>query len=64
MAEPVGEITSGGFGASVGGPVCMGYVASESAAAETALTLDVRGKPRPARVVKLPFVQPNYYRGQ
>ncbi len=64
MAEPIGKVTSGGFGPSVGGPVCMGYVATKSAAAETGITLDVRRKARPARVVKMPFVQPNYYRGK
>ena len=28
--EPVGRITSGGFGPTVGGPVAMGYVPAES----------------------------------
>ena len=59
----IGEITSGGFGPSVGGPVAMGYVATRSAAPGTAVSLLVRGTPRPARIVKLPFVPPRYHRG-
>jgi aminomethyltransferase len=60
----LGEITSGGFGPTVGGPIAMGYVAASHAAPETAVSLVVRGKPRPARIVKMPFVTPRYYRGK
>ena len=59
----VGEITSGGFGPSVGGPVSMGYVASALAKPDTALGLMVRGSHRPARVVRMPFFSQRYYRG-
>jgi aminomethyltransferase len=59
----IGEITSGGFGPSVGGPVAMGYVATPHARPGTSVQTIVRGTPRPAKVVKLPFVQPNYHRG-
>ena len=59
----IGEITSGGFGPSVGGPVAMGYVAIQHARLGTSIQTIVRGTPRPAKVVKLPFVQPNYHRG-
>jgi aminomethyltransferase len=41
----------------------MGYVASAGATPDTPVTLVVRGKPLPARVVTLPFVRQNYYRG-
>jgi aminomethyltransferase len=58
-----GRVTSGGFGPSVGGPVAMGYVASAHATEGAALRLLVRGAPRPARVVRLPFVPTRYYRG-
>ena len=58
----VGEISSGGFGPSVGGPVAMGYVEAGCAALDTALSLMVRGTPRPARVVALPFVKHNYHK--
>jgi aminomethyltransferase len=59
----VGRITSGGFGPSVDGPIAMGYVAASRAALGTALQLMVRGTPRAARVVPLPFVPHRYYRG-
>ncbi len=60
-ASPVGTITSGGFGPSVGGPVAMGYVAKGSTDIGTALTLNVRGREEPATVAALPFV-PNRYK--
>ncbi len=41
----------------------MGYVAAAHAALGTALALVVRGVPRPARVVSLPFLAPRYHRG-
>jgi aminomethyltransferase len=53
---PVGTVTSGGFGPSVGGPVAMGYVDTAHAAPGTALALVVRGKPLAATVVDMPFV--------
>jgi aminomethyltransferase len=59
----IGRITSGGFGPSVDGPVAMGYVAAEQAALGTSLKLMVRGTPRPARIVPLPFVPHRYHRG-
>ncbi len=62
-ANRVGEITSGGFGPTVGGPIAMGYVKTAHAAPGTALSLVVRGTPRPARIVRLPFFAPRYYRG-
>src|SRR6266436_1688602 len=58
----LGEITSGGFGPSLGGPVAMGYVAASAAAIGTPLTLLVRGKPQPAKTAALPFVKHNYKR--
>lgn len=59
----VGMITSGGYGASVGGPVAMAYVETSRSAVETRLDAMVRGKARPVRVARLPFVEPRYYRG-
>jgi aminomethyltransferase len=61
--ERIGRVTSGGFGPSVGGPIAMGYVDRAHAAEGTALDLLVRGVPRPAHVVRLPFVPTRYYRG-
>ncbi|MBT8155634.1 glycine cleavage system aminomethyltransferase GcvT [Epibacterium ulvae] len=59
---PLGQITSGGFGPTIGGPVAMGYVALDHAAPGTAVNLIIRGKSQPATVVALPFVTQNYKR--
>ena len=59
----VGEITSGGFGPSVNGPVAMGYVAATQAAVGTPVNLMVRGKALPAKVAAMPFVPHRYRRG-
>jgi aminomethyltransferase len=59
----VGRITSGGFGPSIASPVAMGYVETGHAAAGTRLDLLVRGTPRPARIVPLPFTPHRYFRG-
>jgi glycine cleavage system T protein (aminomethyltransferase) len=61
--RPVGKITSGGFGPTVGGPIAMGYVETALAKPGTALHALLRGRPVPARVVPLPFVKTNYHRG-
>ena len=59
----VGQVTSGSFGPSVGGPVAMGYVEPALAKADTELSAMVRGKAQPIRVAKTPFVPQRYYRG-
>lgn len=59
---PAGQLTSGGFAPSLNGPVAMGYVRRDLAAAGTPLQLLVRGRPLPARVVPLPFVPHRYVR--
>ncbi|MBR0672690.1 glycine cleavage system aminomethyltransferase GcvT [Neoroseomonas soli] len=58
----IGEITSGGFGPTLNGPMAMGYVAPEHAADGTALDLMVRGKALAARVAPTPFVPHRYAR--
>ncbi|MCS6891972.1 MAG: glycine cleavage system aminomethyltransferase GcvT [Rhodovarius sp.] len=60
--EPVGIITSGGFGPSVDGPIAMGYVAPAYARDGTPLSLMVRGKALPAAVAPLPFHPHRYAR--
>lgn len=60
---PIGRVTSGGFGPSVGAPIAMGYVDAGHEAEGAALALVVRDVPRPARVARLPFVPTRYYRG-
>ncbi len=58
--KALGTVTSGGFGPSVEGPVAMGYVDTEHAAANTVVNVTVRNKAVPARVAKLPFVPHRY----
>lgn len=58
----VGEITSGGFGPTIGGPVAMGYVSTELSKVDTPLWGEVRGKRMPVTVAKLPFVAANFKR--
>ncbi|MCS4242258.1 aminomethyltransferase [Rhizobium sp. BIGb0125] len=58
----IGEVTSGGFGPSVEGPVAMGYVPKEYSAAGTAIFAEVRGKYLPVSVAALPFITPTYKR--
>jgi aminomethyltransferase len=60
--DQVGEITSGGFGPSLNGPMAMGYVRRDLAEDGSKLSLMVRGKPLPATVVPLPFVPHRYVR--
>jgi aminomethyltransferase len=57
-----GTVTSGGFGPSVNGPVAMGYVRRDLAAAGSEVLLLVRGKQLPARIVAMPFVPHRYIR--
>ena len=58
----IGEVTSGGFGPSVEGPVAMGYVPVSHAAPGTLVYAEVRGKYLPITVSALPFVTPTYKR--
>lgn len=60
--EAIGQITSGGFGPSVGGPVAMGYVPSELAAPDTTVYGELRGKRLPLIVTKMPFTPANFKR--
>ena len=62
--EPIGTVTSGGFGPSLNAPVAMGYVTRVNAAIGAPLSLVVRDVPRPALVSAMPFVPTRYYRGQ
>ncbi|MEO1555409.1 MAG: glycine cleavage system aminomethyltransferase GcvT [Pseudomonadota bacterium] len=60
--DPVGTITSGGFGPTVGGPVAMGYVGIEHAAQGTTLYGELRGKRHPVTVTNMPFTPANFKR--
>ncbi len=52
-----GEVTSGSHSPMLDVGIGMGYVPTAHAKPETELTIDVRGKPRKARVVKKPFYE-------
>ena len=60
--EPIGAITSGGFGPSAGAPVAMGYVPSELATTGTTVFAELRGQRLPMRITSLPFVPHSYKR--
>ncbi|TMV05651.1 glycine cleavage system aminomethyltransferase GcvT [Ruegeria sediminis] len=60
--DTIGQITSGGFGPTVGGPVAMGYVSAGHDRPGEKVNLIIRGKAQPAEVVALPFVTQNYKR--
>jgi len=53
--EGGGEVTSGTHSPMLDQGIGMGYVSSSSAAPDSELVIDVRGKPRRARVVKKPI---------
>jgi aminomethyltransferase len=61
--RPIGSVTSGGFGPTLGAPMAMGYVASGHTRPGTIARAVVRGKQVPTEVVRLPFVERRYYRG-
>ena len=61
--QTIGEITSGGFGPSLGGPLAMGYVQPAFAEIGTEIQLIVRGKAMPAQIAAMPFVPQNYKKG-
>lgn len=58
----IGEITSGGFGPTVGGPVAMGYLPADIAKEGTRVFGELRGKRLPLVVAPLPFVAANFKR--
>jgi aminomethyltransferase len=61
--KPLGEVTSGGFGPSVGGPIAMGYVRGGSHTVGSAVSLSVRSRSLESAIVRLPFAPHRYFRG-
>jgi len=59
---PLGRVTSGAFGPTIGAPMSMGYVPSEMAETGTMLYGEVRGKRMPVKVAKMPFTPANFKR--
>jgi aminomethyltransferase len=63
MERNVGVVTSGSHSPMLGRGIGLGYVASRLAEPDQELTIDVRGKPRRARVVKKPIYSPKERNG-
>jgi len=60
--EPVGRVTSGGFGPSLNAPVAMGYLPTQLSKNETQVFAEVRGQRLPLQVSAMPFVANTYKR--
>jgi len=60
--NPIGQITSGGFGPSLQAPISMGYVPVGRAEPGTQLMAELRGRRLPVTVTALPFRSPTYKR--
>jgi aminomethyltransferase len=60
--DPVGRVTSGGFGPTVNGPVAMGYLHTGYSQIGTRLFAEVRGDRYAVTVGDLPFVAHRYKR--
>jgi len=59
--NPVGKVTSGGFGPSLNAPVAMGYLPAALGGAGAQVFAEVRGQRLPLKVAAMPFV-PNTYK--
>ncbi|MBR1091379.1 glycine cleavage system aminomethyltransferase GcvT [Bradyrhizobium manausense] len=60
--DPIGRVTSGGFGPSLNAPVAMGYVPTRLSALGTTLFAEVRGQFLPLTIAAMPFVKNTYKR--
>ena len=60
-SEPIGRVTSGGFGPSLNAPVAMGYLPKSHAAAGSSVFAEVRGQRLAVQVAAMPFI-PNTYK--
>lgn len=59
--EPIGAVTSGGFGPSIEAPMAMAYLPAELKNGDTVYG-EVRGKRLPAVIAPMPFIQNTYKR--
>ena len=59
---PVGAVTSGAFGPTIGAPMAMGYVPTALSGTGTRLYGEVRGKRLPVVVSDMPFTPANFKR--
>jgi aminomethyltransferase len=60
-SEPIGAVTSGGFGPSLNAPVAIGYLPMALSSPGTLVFAEVRGQRLPLQVAVTPFV-PNTYK--
>src|SRR5712675_684221 len=60
-AEPIGKVTSGGFGPSLSAPVAMGYLPTALSAVGGQVFAELRGQRLPLQIAAMPFV-PNTYK--
>jgi aminomethyltransferase len=60
-SEPIGAVTSGGFGPSLNAPVAMGYLPTPLASPGGLVFAELRGQRLPLRISPMPFV-PNTYK--
>ena len=58
----IGRITSGSFSPTLNHPIAIGYVDTPHSTIGGTVNLLVRGKPLPAHVAKLPFVEKRFHR--
>jgi aminomethyltransferase len=61
-SEPIGKVTSGGFGPSLNAPVAMGYVPTGQSALGAQVFAEVRGQRLPLQIATMPFVKNTYKR--
>jgi aminomethyltransferase len=61
-SQPIGAVTSGGFGPSLNAPIAMGYVPASLGTPGTGLAAEVRGQRLPLHVAGMPFVKNTYKR--
>ena len=62
--EEIGKLTSGTFSPYLKAGIGMGYIDKDYKQPNTELLVDIRGRKKEAKVVKLPFVPQRYYRGE
>lgn len=59
---PIGTVTSGSLSPTLKKNIAMAYVPREYSKAGTEINVNVRGKLRPGKIAKMPFVKTNYYK--
>ena len=59
--DPIGQVSSGGFGPSVGAPIAMACIPADIPDGAT-IHAELRGKRLPVTVTPLPFITPSYKR--